>query len=241
MSAPVEGARYAIYFAPPTDTALGRFGRFWFDPEGPPELEGFDVEELTTAQAFARHYGFHATIRAPFTLAPHCSETDLRTALNAFAAAQAPLTLAPLQPAALGAYLTLRPSEPSPALNDLAADCVRAFEPLRAPLSEADIARRRRSRLTPRQDQLMLQWGYPYVMEEFRFHLTLAGPLENDQLERLRNALAGATRELTQTPLVIDRLSLCYQPGRDAPFSALMTAEFSGGDRHRNVAGSVSG
>lgn len=228
MSAAIEVARYAIYFAPAADTALGRFGRFWFDPEGPPRLPGFDVGELTAAQAFARHYGFHATIRAPFTLAPHCSETDLRATLNAFSAAQPVLTLAPLQVAALGAYLTFRPSEPSDALNDLAAGCVRAFEPLRAPLDEADIARRRRSRLTPRQDELMLRWGYPYVMEEFRFHMTLAGPLEKDVMRQLREALVEAGCEVEREPLRLDRLSLCYQPGRDAPFTAIHTAEFGG-------------
>ena len=235
MSGEIEGARYAIYHAPADDTALGRFGRYWFDGDGPPDLPGFTREQLVEAQASARHYGFHATIRAPFTPAPGCGEAELRAALNAFAASQSPLTLAPLRPAALGAYLTLQPGEPAPALVDMAAACLRAFEPLRAPLDEADMARRRQSRLTPRQDELMQQWGYPYVMEEFRFHMTLAGPLKHDERDCLLNALGAACAELVATPFVLDRLSLCYQPGRSAPFAVVATAEFGGRDRHRGV------
>lgn len=235
MSTLPDGARYAVYYAPSPDGPLGRFGRWWFAADGPPTLPGFDRATLVEAQDFARHYGFHATIRAPFTPVADCGETDLIQALRDFAASRRPLTLAPLQPAALGRYLTLRPSTPIPELSDLAAECVRAFEPLRAPLSAADIARRRASGLTPRQDELMRQWGYPYVMEEFRFHMTLAGPLDEDILQRLLEALRQPCAELSAAPFVFDRLSLCYQPGRTDPFNVVATAEFGAHRRHRDV------
>ena len=55
----------------------------------------------------------------------------------------------------------------------------------------APIARRRPERLTPRQRQLLDQFGYPYVMEEFQFHLTLT--------DRIPMADAAALRALAQT------------------------------------------
>lgn len=227
--------RYAIYFVPGPEGVLGRFGRYWFAPDGPPEIPGLSRERLVEAQTSARHYGFHATMKAPFRPAPDRGEAELRAALDVFAAGRAPLELPPLRVTRLGAYLTLRPDGATPALGELAADCVRAFEPMRAPLNDAEIARRRQSGLTPHQDDLMQRWGYPYVMDEFRFHMTLAGPLNQDELDRLAKALEPQCRELSAMPFVLDRLSLCRQAGRRAPFSVLATSEFGGMPLHRSA------
>ena len=83
----------------------------------------------------------------------------------------------PLAVRRIGRFLALVPGAPLDALSDLARDAVRTFEPFRAPLTEAEIARRRPESLSPRQRALLARYGYPYVMEEFRFHLTLTGPL----------------------------------------------------------------
>ena len=40
-----------------------------------------------------------------------------------------------------------------------------------------------KSGLTDRQEALLTQWGYPYVMEEFRFHITLTGALDPAHLD----------------------------------------------------------
>ena len=65
---------------------------------------------------------------------------------------------------------------------DLAARVVQGLEAFRAPLTPEDIARRRPETLTPRQRELLTAYGYPYVMEEFQFHLTLSDRLIGPQV-----------------------------------------------------------
>jgi hypothetical protein len=92
--------------------------------------------------------------------------------------ARAPVTIPSLEVRRLGGFIAVVPTEPSAALADLAAATVAALDPFRAPPSEAELARRRKARLSDRQEALLMKWGYPYVMEEFRFHLTLTGRLD---------------------------------------------------------------
>ena len=106
-------------------------------------------------------------------------------------------------------------------MQALHADCGRAFDRCRAPLSDADLARRRRSPLTPEQDARLLAWGYPYVFEDFRFHMTLTGSVrEPDTAARLMEALhpyfaaqCGMHR--------FDSVSVFRQTDRDQPFEVL--------------------
>ena len=80
----------------------------------------------------------------------------------------------------LGSFLALTPTMPEAELSAFAGLCVRAFEPFRAPLSDTDIERRRKSGLTPKQDGYLTGWGYPYIFDEFRFHMTLSNKLEDE-------------------------------------------------------------
>ena len=64
-----------------------------------------------------------------------------------------------------------------------------ALDALRAPLTPAEIAKRRPERLNPRQRELLAAWGYPYVIEEFRFHLTLSDDLPEAEAEDLAAVL----------------------------------------------------
>lgn len=59
----------------------------------------------------------------------------------------------------------------------------------------------------------MLQWGYPYVMDEFRFHITLTGPLDPDTLQTARSALTAHFAPLLQDPVRLSALALM---GEDA-------------------------
>ena len=65
---------------------------------------------------------------------------------------------------------------------------MKAFNAYRAPLSAADRERRIKAKLSPRQIELMDQWGYPYVLDEYRFHMTLTGALLDNMRDRFRNA-----------------------------------------------------
>lgn len=190
--------RYAIYHAPDPVSAFWQRAAEWLGRDAAsgavlaqPAIPGLSAERFHALTADPRHYGFHATLKAPFRLAPGQDEAALRDALAAFARTQVAFE-AGLSPAALGRFLAFRPSTPSPAIDALHAAALAAFEPFRAPLSDGDLVRRRRAGLSPEQDQLLVTWGYPYVLDHFRFHLTLTGSLSD---EGERDALLTAAQD----------------------------------------------
>ncbi len=177
--------RYALYFAPPPESALARLGASWLGrdastgtvEQATPALAGCrPLPELTAAP---RRYGLHGTLKAPMRLAPGCNADDLIETAAAWAARRGPVDLGRLQLAALGPFLALVPRQQPPALERFAADLVRDFDRFRAPPTPAELARRQRHPLSPRQTELLEAWGYPYVMEEFRFHITLSDALDD--------------------------------------------------------------
>jgi putative phosphonate metabolism protein len=171
--------RYAVYYAP-EEGPFAQSAAAWlgWDPATgravvQPEL-GLDLAAMT---ADPRKYGFHGTIKPPFRLAQAVSVDDLLAAMAQMAQTLHAVTMPGLQMLNLEGFLALVPQGDQTALGDLAARVVAELDPLRAPLNEAEIARRRPERLTPRQRELLDLYGYPYVMEECRFHLTLSGHL----------------------------------------------------------------
>ncbi|HEX2560322.1 DUF1045 domain-containing protein [Phenylobacterium sp.] len=219
--------RYAVYYAPPAGSALWRKASAWLGRDADtgealarpalPGLEGLDLDALT---ADPRGYGFHATLKAPFELAADRTEAELLAFAGQFAADR-PAFEAEIAPAALGAFLAFRPLGASPAIAALAADCVRAFDPFRAPLSEFDLARRRKAPLTPEQDAQLVQWGYPYVFGDFRFHMTLTGSIRDEAVRaRVLAALQAHFAEETG-PHRFAGIAIFKQPDRTAPFTIL--------------------
>ncbi|MBO0904371.1 DUF1045 domain-containing protein [Jiella sonneratiae] len=211
--------RAAIYFTPPAGSALAITANRWlgrnpFDGE-PTRAPDAARDRLVADPA---RYGFHATIVAPFRLAGAADLERIDARLAEFAAAQAPFSITASVPARLGRFFALVPAAPSEPLQMLADSAVRAFAKFRAPLSEAEIARRRPEDLSERQRDHLLAWGYPYVFEEFRFHMTLSGPLSDDEAARLAPLLAEAFAPFDGAPLAIDQLALFVEPEPGAPF-----------------------
>ena len=210
--------RYAVYFTPPEGdfAALGATWLGWDVARGcavaHPEVSGLPAP-LAEITETPRKYGLHATIKPPFALAEGQKEAGLIAAFERFCASEAAVTLEGLQIAGLGRFLALVPVGDQGALSALAARAVAAFEPWRAPLTEAQVARRRAGSLTPAQDALLLRWGYPYVMEEFRFHITLTGKRPKGELPGIKAALEGMMVPLLPRPYGVDALSLV---GEDA-------------------------
>jgi 2'-5' RNA ligase len=100
----------------------------------------------------------------------------------------------------------------------LAADCTRDFDSFRAPLSSEDRARRKPEKLTERQRNYLDRWGYPYVMEEFRFHMTLTGRLDAERRGPILEMLRGRFARLGFETLTIDRIALFRQDDAKARF-----------------------
>lgn len=206
--------RYAIYYAPPAEAGWSRFATRWLGwdmesgTEAPhPQVSGLPlpVAEIT---ATPRKYGLHATVKPPFRLAGGTSRAALEAACASFCATRAPLRLDGLALARLGRFLALRPMGDTAALSALAAATVEALDSFRAPAPEAELARRRAAGLSPAQEANLTRWGYPYVMEEFRFHITLSGKLGKDELGAVETALSRDLAPLLPTPFEITDLAL---------------------------------
>jgi Protein of unknown function (DUF1045) len=226
-------ARYAIYYAPAATSTLWQLASRWLgrdahncEPLAQPVFPALCDVDFAAITADPRHYGFHATLKAPFALAPGCSDAELMGAASAFAAERTAFR-ADIAPQALGRFLAFRIKGPSSDMDTLHADCVRAFEPFRAPLSDTDLARRRHAKLTLLQDEHLLQWGYPYLFESFRFHLTLTAGIDDDVLrERI---LTVAKAYFADIPVAHEfgSISLFKQVDRYSPFTIIARFEFA--------------
>jgi len=217
--------RYAIYFAAGPHNALSRFGAelLGYDAHTGDEVP-FPPEALHVAPdwrditADPRKYGFHGTLKAPMALASDRTEAELIAACAAFAGKARPAPIIRPVVDAISGFIAIIPAEPVDALRELAADCVRDFDAFRAGLTAEDRARRKPEKLTERQRDYLDRWGYPYVMEEFRFHMTLTGRLDAERrgpiLEMLRTRFAALGIET----LEIDRIALFKQDDAKARF-----------------------
>lgn len=217
--------RYAIYFAAGRDSILSRFGAelLGYDAYRGDELP-FPRQALEVApdwrdiSADPRRYGFHATLKAPMALASGRTEAELAAACAAFAGTPRPIpTIRPVVDSISG-FIAVIPAEPVDALQGLAADCVRDFDSFRAALTAEDRARRRPEKLTERQRGYLDRWGYPYVMEEFRFHMTLTGRLDSERRRPILQMLRTRFASLRVDTLAIDRLALFRQDDAKARF-----------------------
>jgi len=214
------GHRMAIYAAPPRVSALAQAADAWFLPD--PARDHW-LEEPSL-------YGFHGTLKAPFRLAEGQSQELLELAMSALAAELAPQEPVRLLPAILDGFVALMPDpKDMPRIAALAGHVVRALEPFRAPLTPEEIARRRRAELTQAQDALMLRWGYPYVFQEFRFHMTLSGRLPDKDARAVLELARSHFAEATSEPMPLDRLWLFVQPVPGARFQPQRYFRLSGG------------
>jgi 2'-5' RNA ligase len=230
-------ARYAIYFSPVPDSALAHFGAAWLagDAAARPAIEGFSASRTLEMTKTARHYGFHATLKAPFALADGQTEAALDRALAEFAQRHAPVARLRLQVGALDGFLALLLSAESTGVRNLAAASVRELDAFRRPPSEAELRRRRQAPLSTLEDALLRRWGYPYVMEAFRFHMTLTSRLPEDERVRLLPALQRMAEPVTDAAFTVDAVSLFQQEDGDRPFRLLRRYPLDPG-KSRNIA-----
>jgi putative phosphonate metabolism protein len=220
-----DKTRYAIYFVPPPGSPLARFGAAWLGydvadgAESPqPLLPKIPPDKLRDITAEPRRYGFHATLKPPFALAEGATVEELDDAAGRLARGVSAFAAPSLFLARIGGFWALLPSASCPALGALAGLCVSEIDAFRAPPSAAELARRRAAGLLPAQEVLLERWGYPYVMEAFRFHMTLTGRLDAEEGGRLENILTPLVEPLCREPLPIDAIALLRQGSRDGRF-----------------------
>ena len=216
-----EFKRFAVYVVP--EGGLYRLGSDWLgwdtvagEAVMHPLVEGLPapVQDLT---ATPRKYGFHGTMKPPFRLAEGKDHERLRAAVERMAAKLSPVTCPGLAVRALRGFVALVPGGPAGALGKLADRVVEELDGYRAPLTDAELERRRAAGLSARQDGYLTRWGYPYVMEEFHFHLTLTGKLPDADAVRVAEALGEHFAPVLEDPYRIGSLCIAGE-GADGRF-----------------------
>jgi putative phosphonate metabolism protein len=214
--------RVAIYFTPPADHRLTTAATLWLGRDAftgrpmptPPDA----TVGVGTITAEPRRYGFHATMKAPFRLPRDRTLAELDRVLAAFCACIAPIKAMQLKIERLGSFFALTPASRDAAVVALAASVVERFEPFRAPPEADELARRTAAGLNAAQQRNLARWGYPYVFDEFRFHMTLTGPIAPVQRDAVLGVLQERFGALLADPIEIDALALFVQAGSRADF-----------------------
>jgi putative phosphonate metabolism protein len=227
--------RYAIYYAPAAtstlwdraSTWLGRDAKTGEDFDG--SVAGIERSRLLNFTATPARYGFHATLRAPFRLRPEFGEADLVAKCAELASLLAPVPLDGLKVGLVEGFLALTCEEQSQAVTDLAQAVVEGTEAMRAPLSEKELARRLRSPLSERHAELLDAYGYPYVAEQFLFHMTLSDRLDPEATPEIVRAAETWFAAALAEPSVLDRLVLYVEPDPERDFRRLDDFVLTGG------------
>lgn len=218
---PSGPSRVALYYAPAIDDPLHDAASTWLGRDAEtnatrrqPELP--DIAAITRDPA---GYGFHATLKAPMRLADGVTWGAFVAAVESLAAGIRPFDLPRLSVQDLHGFLALRETAPSHALQALADLCVAGIDHLRAPLTEAELARRRKSGLPPAQEALLKRWGYTYVFGEFFFHMTLTRRLTPAEKAIYLPAATEYFGALLEAPRRVTDLAIFTQAAAGAPFT----------------------
>jgi hypothetical protein len=228
--------RHAAYFAPALNSQAWDLGSQWLGRCASnsthleqPRFENISSELFDQLTYTPRLYGWHATLKAPFELNTNTRLEELRTAFKQLAHNTEGTFHLPLKLIELGDFLALVPSQPSTELQKFAAMCVQELHSFALPLSESELQRRTGAGLTARQKELLNEWGYPFVMDQFQFHLTLSGSLkhvDHQVKENLKTAAQSWFAPLLENGLLIDSVSWFTQDKKNGDFRWVERFEF---------------
>jgi hypothetical protein len=136
---------------------------------------------------------------------------DLAAGLRAFA-------LPPLAVENMDGFLALREQAPSPDLQALADSAVATLDGFREQPEAAELARRRRHGLTDAEDAMLERWGYPYVFQLWRFHITLSRRLDEAEMRKARPLAEAYFAEPLARSRRVSSLAVFTQRAAGQPF-----------------------
>lgn len=214
--------RYAIYWTPEPGSALAAFGERWF--REPARISGLSAKLAARAIKAPARYGLHATLKAPFALRETTSVTDLQHALDAFCAVRRAPLGGSFIPAVFQGYFGLVLLKPSADIDWLAAECVTQFDAFRNPCSSSGVPID--YELSSQENAFLEEFGYPHVLSAFQFHVSLAGPLDHEELVEVAAALDPQLAALTGKPVKIGELTLLGERASDGVFEPVSRHPF---------------
>jgi putative phosphonate metabolism protein len=212
--------RLAVYYVPEPGDPLARAGCAWLGRDAEaglavpqPALSG--IKALT---ASPRRYGFHATLKPPMHLADGATPEALTGAAHDLARRIAPFPAPSLRVGLLDGFLAILTAAPDAPLQALADRMMTGLDRFRAPPDAAELARRDAARLDERGRALLARYGYPYVLERWRFHMTLSERLDDSAAARLLpQAEAHFAPALAEARMIRD-IAICVEPKPDTNF-----------------------
>ncbi|WOC17208.1 DUF1045 domain-containing protein [Pseudochrobactrum sp. MP213Fo] len=217
--------RYGIYFSPSAHDPLLRVAANWLGRNAfngmvvrRPEIGSINSDEINALTAEPRRYGFHATLKAPFRLHEDYEEHDLLACMMHFASSYQAVQLPPLKVEQIGPFFALVPSEPCAPMQQLANDVVVHFERFRAPLNAMELAKRKPEKLDAVHRSNLQQWGYPYVFDQFRFHMTLTGAVAEEKQAHVRDILENFFAPVLNEPVKMANIALFTESEAGASF-----------------------
>jgi hypothetical protein len=233
-----HGPRYAVFFVPPARSALYRFGSAILGYDcydgvavDPPEEFKADLASWRKLTEHPRRFGFHATLKAPFRLSASCTEAQLVSAVQSFVGlGHAVAEISPVIQIIDG-FAAVIASNAVPALATLAAGCTTMFDAFRAPMLPQERARLLAAGLNASESENLDRWGYPFVLSEFEFQMTLTGPIQGRRRAQTLDLIERCFRRMVRTDhqIAIDRIALLKQATSRGSFRVISHAALRAG------------
>jgi hypothetical protein len=224
-----DSYRYAVYFSGEPLGDFWRLGSQWLGRcatglpvDNLPSILGLDPQVHQRMTTHPKRYGWHATLKAPFSLREEISFNDLDESMQKLANDLQIFQLPSLVVQKMKIFLALAPIESTQCCNVLkatASKCVTDLHPLTRPLNEGEIAYRRSAGLNALEETMMLKWGYPFVHELFEFHFTLSNGLDQYEEEEVKSLMDAAFNWFPdQSNVTFDRISLFVEDEKGNDF-----------------------
>ncbi len=210
--------RYAIYYVPSENSELDLFGKCWlgWDPYKGEETTKSDLSKLPSFKKFSslvltpKQYGFHGTIKAPFKLKNEYTYNDLENKVREISKQIHSFYFDQLIIEKLGNFIGLIPTN-NLKVNAVSNKFVEELDYLRDELSESEIKKRKPHKLTSNQKQMLFKWGYPYVFDEFKFHLTLTSKLNVVEIDDVFRSLQNILKQVNLNKISFNNICIFGQ------------------------------
>ena len=214
--------RVAIYFLPKKNSSLENFGK---------NLLGRDINKkkkisLTRRQKYfinrgftyfdelkdyceePAKYGFHATLKAPFRLKRNVKTKNFYDVISHIAAQHSRFKIKGLKIVYSKKFTLITSRKPNKLLINLENDLVKHLDTFRAELNKTDIKKRIPDSLTIKQNKYLKEWGYPFVFDQFKFHMTLMNQNNNKLSNKQKLELEKLIYKISNNVIEFNEISL---------------------------------